>query len=98
VRQYIVFLQWLCNRLIYKHGYTIDDPIVKKIINLTKWIIEKETYISDDQLDNIIKKYYADFDMEYSEDLKLGFTNKERENLRSSIRSIVKEVNNLTNH
>lgn len=95
--KYIVFLNWLCNRLIYKHGYSTDDPIINQLINLTK-CIGQEKYLQDDQLDNIIRKYYADFDMEYVEDMKLGFTDKERANLRSSIRSIVKEVNNLTNH
>lgn len=51
--------------------------------------------VSDSQLEDILRKYYADYDMEYAEDIKLGFTNKERENLRSTIRSIVQDVNNL---
>lgn len=97
MREYIVFLNWLSNRLIYKYGYSPDDQTIQKIISLTK-DLDKKYYISDSQLDDIIRKYYADFDMEYSNDIKLGFTNKERENLRSTIRSIVQDVNNLINH
>lgn len=96
MREYIVFLNWLGNRLIYKHGYSPEDPVIKQIAGCIKWI-EEEKHITDDELDNIIRKYYADFDMEYAEDIKLGFTNKERANLRSSIRSIVKDVNSFTN-
>ena len=81
MREHIVFLNWLGNRLIHKHGYSLDDQIIQQITALIKKI-EKTDHVSDNQLDNILRKYYADYDMEYAEDIKLGFTNKERENLR----------------
>lgn len=94
MREYIVFLNWLGNRLIHKHGYGLDDQIIQQIIALINKLGKMDS-VSDSQLEDILRKYYADYDMEYAEDIKLGFTNKERENLRSTIRSIVQDVNNL---
>ena len=94
MREHIAFLNWLGNRLIHKHGYSVDDQIIQEIIALINKLGKMDS-VSDSQLEDILRKYYADYDMEYAEDIKLGFTNKERENLRSTIRSIVQDVNNL---
>lgn len=93
----IVFLDWLRNRLIYKHGYSIDHEIIQQIASIISGMKQsKEINISDKDLDIILNKHYADFNMEYTEDLKLGFTEDERKKLRRSIRLIVDEINNST--
>ena len=89
----IVFLDWLKNRLIYKHGYSIDNDILVKLDCVKEDIEPKKINISNQDLDKILIKYYADFDLDYTDDLRLGFTNNDRDKLRNSIRLIVDEIN-----
>ena len=92
----IAFLDWLKNRLIYKHRYAVDDSVLEKIEVIKQELGPKRINITDDQLDSIIVKYYADFYLDYADDIKIGFTNDERNKLRSTIRSILEDVNKLT--
>lgn len=88
------FLEWLKNRLVYKHGYTINDPLIDQLDSLKESLCS-EINISDNQLDSIIVKYFADFYLDYTDDLKIGFTPDQRNKFRLSIRSILEDVNNL---
>lgn len=88
------FLEWLKNRLIYKHGYASNDLLIGQLDSFKESLC-KDINISDDQLDSIIVKYFADFYLDYSEDMKLGFTQDQRNKFRSAIRFILKDIDNL---
>lgn len=93
--KYIGFLNWLSNRLVYRHNYSIDDDIIVSINNLCTKL--KQGYVcelSDDQLELIISKYYVDFFLDPSEDFKVGFSDEERNQLRHSIRCIINDAIN----
>lgn len=86
------FLVWLSNRLVYKHGYKEDDAVVSKLIQLSE--SDCISSISDEELDLIISKYYADFFLDKADDIGFGYTDIEREDIRKKIRSLVYDINN----
>ncbi|MFM7795446.1 MAG: hypothetical protein ACKO7N_01640 [Candidatus Nitrosotenuis sp.] len=87
----IAFIGWLVNRLLYKHLYSQDDAIISKLKELTQ---EQECDIDDVSLDMIISRYYVDFNLDKSEDFSVGFSDIERQKLRTTIRSIINDAIN----
>lgn len=86
------FLIWLSNRLIFKHGYIEQDSIIKKLLDLGTR--SNEIIINNNDLDLIISKYYVDFFLEKSEDANIGYTDKERNQIRQYIKSLVSDIVN----
>lgn len=85
------FLNWLCQRLIFKHKYHNNDFVIEKL----KGIINSQCInVSSEDLDAIIGKYYVDFFLEKTDGMNIGYTNKERIDIRNKIKSIVEDVNN----
>jgi hypothetical protein len=50
--------------------------------------------LTDDEWDRIIEKYYADYNMDYSEDMGLGFDKNSRYKLRNNLKNLVQDVIN----
>ena len=89
----IRFLNWLINRLVYKHQYTTNDIIITELYNLIKTIQSPPIIsIKDADLDKIISKYYVDFNLEKSEDMNIGYSEEERKQLRLSIKMLIDDV------
>ena len=87
------FIQWMINRLIYKHSYAEDDIIIQSLYELKDYHIRHQSIqITDVDLDKIISKYYTDFYFDKSEDFKIGFTDEDRKILRTTIRSITNDI------
>jgi len=91
----INFLSWLMQRLINKYGLSNNHYIINslnKIINKNtkKYFVD----IDKQDLDLILSKYYADFFLENCEDLNIGYSEKDRENLRVQILSMVSDIVN----
>ena len=83
------FLIWFFNRCKFKLG--VEEHILNKLYALFKnnHIVPKK--ISSVQLDDMCKKYYADFDMEKSEDINWGYTDDERNKIRKFILGILSD-------
>lgn len=89
----IDFIQWLINRLIYKHRYANDDVVIVSLLDIKKILSEPQKIdITDESLDKIIVKYYSDFYLDKCDDWNVGFTEKERILLRQTLRNIVKDI------
>jgi replicative superfamily II helicase len=87
------FIQWLINRLVYKHSYAKNDNVISSLYELKDYYSRfSGVKISDTDLDKIISKYYIDFHFEKTEDFKVGFTEGERNILRTTIRSIINDI------
>lgn len=89
----ISFIQWLINRLLYKHHYTANDATIEALSNLKDYL-SKQLIVDIDNsiLDTIISKYYVDFNLDKTEDLSFGFSDEERQNLRQIIRKITSDI------
>ena len=91
----IKFIRWLTNRLIYVYGHKKNDRIVILCDSLARSITEPyRVTMRVQDLDKIISKYYVDFLMDKSEELNMGFSEKERNNLRFTIENIVNDIVN----
>lgn len=77
--------------MVFKHGYSKDDPIVRKLILLAS---KNNIDIKDQDLDLIIGKYYVDFFLDKTEEMNIGYTDSERNNIRTYVRSLVYDVTN----
>lgn len=89
----INFIGWLINRLIYKHHYANNDTVIVSLKDIQRSIgLHKDIDITDDDLNKIIVKYYADFNIDKCDDLNIGFTENERILLRKSIRNITNDI------
>jgi uncharacterized linocin/CFP29 family protein len=87
------FLEWLIKRLVYKHQYEPNDPIIKNL-KVIRHKLQNGPNIKDKDLDTIISKYFVDFLLDKTEDINIGYSDKDRIFLRSSIRSIIQDVFN----
>ena len=95
-RQFITFLSWLEQRLIYKHSYDRNDITIVSIQKLISFL-QPKPYLMDictEDLDKIISKYYADFTIDGSDYLSFGYTESQRERLRADVRNLVNDVVN----
>jgi hypothetical protein len=89
------FLEWISQRLINLYGLSKNDYIINtfdKIISKNKKQFNVD--ISKKDLDMILSKYYADFFLEDCDDLKIGYSDKDRESLRVQTINIVNDIVN----
>ena len=95
-RDKIEFIGWLINRLQFKHNCDPEDVIIQQLRSIIETLKQKPIHISisDNDLDKILSKYYADFTLDKCEDMQLGFTEEERTNFRNNIKSIVRDIVN----
>ena len=87
-----IWIGWLINRLIYKHNYQPDDEVIVQLSKLQLDLPQNKISITTNDLDKILAKYYVDFNLDACEDLKMGFSERERDNLRSTVLSIVNYI------
>ena len=87
------FIAWMKQRLLNKHQYQNNDIVIQNLDNLSFYLSNSIGQdLMDDEWDRIIEKYYADYNMDYSSDTNLGFTNDSRTKLRSDLKKLVKDV------
>lgn len=94
----INFLRWLSQRLIHLHGYHANDTVVFRLNEAIKNLLSpKRISISNDDLDKIISKYYVDFYLDKGQDnnFNVGFSDKERHDLRKTIRNLTADIVNF---
>lgn len=93
--EHVKFLEWLINRLIYKHLYSQEDIVINHLRDIQADLSKDyQCEIDSGSLDSILSKYYVDFNLNKSEDFNVGFTTAEREHLRTTIRQIINDVVN----
>lgn len=86
------FLSWLANRLVFKHGYSSDDPVVAKLNSLSS--SKDDIDLNQDDLDKILSKYYVGFFLDKTDDMNLGYSEKERNDIRSNMKLLVIDIIN----
>lgn len=86
-------IDWLSNRLVYKLGEKQKSWYVLYMQDLSKRIANPKLSINRDDLDKIISTYYADFFLD--KDSNLGYTDEERDALRTVIISIYEDITRL---
>ena len=92
----INFLNWLYNRFHYKYNYPKDSFILYAIDCIIQDIKPKPYIvdISQEDLDKILSKYYVDFNLDRTSEMNIGFSNVDRQNLRTHTKNIVNDVVN----
>lgn len=92
----IDFLNWLYNRLYYKHLYEKDDTVLSNLSIIIKDLKPKTFYtdINQQDLDKILSKYYVDYNLAKCEGSDIGFDENDKNNLRIMIVNIVNDVVN----
>jgi hypothetical protein len=84
----MLHLEWIFNRLLYKHK---EDPTyVDKAKNILKKIKSPKINITNNNLDKILSIYFIDFNLD--KENNIGYTEEERQRLRLSIKSIIQDV------
>lgn len=90
------FIEWLISRLIYKHGYANNDSIIYNLQNIKQQLKPKEIQIDikDEDLDLILAKYYPDFNLDITSEMKIGFSNEDRKSIRLTSKAIAHDIIN----
>jgi uncharacterized linocin/CFP29 family protein len=89
------FLNWIINRLVFKHNYSYEDFVVRNLHKIiVKYSNNFNVNINKKDLDLILSKYYADFFLDNCEDLNIGYSENDRENLRIQAIDMVKDIVN----
>lgn len=86
------FLTWIKNRLLYKYQET--EPVLDQIDQFLSDYSFIKTNISDEMIDRLCKKYYADFEMDNC-DINIGYSETQRDKLREFMRSVLEDYKNL---
>lgn len=86
------FIGWLASRLQYLHGYDSKDPIIYRLINIKDEIKKHSFKHPDKDLDKVISKYFVDFFLNKDTSTNIGYTDKERDNLRYVIKQIIEDI------
>ncbi|NDD85946.1 hypothetical protein EBZ38_16925, partial [bacterium] len=77
------FLSWLCNRL--QNKYHEDEDIINKI----KYILDNKKVVDDrisvKFIGALCNKYYPGFELEQTPDLKMGYSNEEKQEIYNLI-------------
>lgn len=77
------------------HKYSANDPVIIELSNMISSINDyKFLNIGDNDLDKIISKYYIDFLLDKTDDLKIGYSHDERLEFRNNIKSIITDIVN----
>lgn len=88
------FLKWLKNRLVNKYGEKDSEILFlfDCLINNHFFLIDHR--IEDIDLNDICRKYYRDFDYDRDVDsvIRLGYTSDERDEIRSFITDLSKDI------
>lgn len=87
------FLNWLLNRLKFK--YKEDNVILNQVSNLLDNYILFPKKIPINFIDQICKKHYPDFEIDKTPDLNIGYSDKERMQIRNFVVSIIEDVSKL---
>lgn len=85
------FLHWLCLRLQHVHNYDADSEIIQRLLS----IISEQTFhidLSDDDIDKIIGQYFVDFNLTKDDTCNIGYSDSQRQAVRSYIKSIVLDI------
>lgn len=82
------FLVWLSLRLQNLHNYHNKDEIIAKLESIATNLKNINIQILDCDIDKIISQYFTDFNLDKDEFLNLGYSDKERKNLRDAIKNI----------
>lgn len=88
-------LDWISNRLLYKYRESEEAEIFQKIQTIKNYIIDRSEIsldINKEQLDTILVKYYADFYLDSSDYVQIGYTEDQRNGIRNSVLSMAKEI------
>jgi len=81
------FLSWFYNRVGTKHQEsTIIVNRLKNIFTNNRKAIKRIP--SPEFIEKMCEKYYPDFNMDKADDLKWGYTTKERESIRAFIKNL----------
>lgn len=88
----IEYLSWIAKRLEHKHK---DAPeIIERLKYIASESITMPKSINSEIVEKCCKKHFFDFDMDKSDDFKVGYTENERNDIRqlvSDIYSTIKE-------
>lgn len=84
------YLDWIANRLRYKHKDSISITDRLKSISSEFAIMPKT--LDKKIIENCCKKHFFDFDMDKSEDFKLGYTDTERNDIRKLVTDIYQTI------
>lgn len=86
----IKFLEWITNRLNYKYSENTEILDVLKSITSEKITMPKD--LDNDMVEKCCRKHFFDFDMEKSEDFRVGYTEDERNDIRKLITDIYSTI------
>lgn len=86
------FLEWLVKRLYHVHGYDINHDINQRLSIIGNNLKIYQQKCSDEDLEKIISQYFIDFFLDKDETTSIGYTDKERQNLRDTIKKIIEDV------
>ncbi|NBQ17248.1 hypothetical protein EBU24_02955 [bacterium] len=88
------YLLWLIQRMLYKYGESKDlvEPLygILECLKPKPYILD----IPDTDLDRVIAKYYIDFNLESSDDFRIGFSEDQRKELRQCVKALIVDVVN----
>ena len=94
VKEDFDFLYWLKQRLVYLHHYHHNDTVVQKIDLLINKLSDTTIDLVTTDIDKIISKYFIDFGLTKDHTLNIGYSEKERNELRNAIISIALDIYN----
>jgi len=89
-KKYNTTFDWIVNRLKFK--YKENELIIKDIQNFNNEYIHIPKNLNMHKVDELCKKYYPDFNMMKCEGMTMGYTNKERDQIRSMIKDIATSI------
>lgn len=89
------FLDWIYNRLKFRYSEQEYVLSIMKYITDKYTLINKENKLSDEMIYKICRKYYIDFDIDKSPELNIGYTDKERAEIKKFIVSIIEDSYNI---
>jgi hypothetical protein len=84
------YFNWIISRLTNKHKENYD--IIDKFKSILNESVLAPKILRQDIIDMCCKKHFFDFDMEKSDDFKVGYTDKERNNIRKLVSDIYETV------
>lgn len=83
------YLSWILNRLKYK--YQENDHVLSEFIFKTKEYLHIKKNISDEQLNEICRHFYQDWDLPKCE-INIGMNEEEKQKTKSFIRELLTHI------
>lgn len=80
------YLSWIVNRLKYK--YQENDNVLSGLISKTKEYVHIKKNISNEQLNEICRHFYLDWDLPKCE-INIGMSEEEKQKTKSFIRELL---------